>query len=206
VKGLTVVRHPVLEDRLASLRDRRTPPAVFRRCMAEAGALLGVEALKGARQQRTTVRTPLRAAPARRLGQPVVFVGILRAGLGLVEGLSRVLPEAATGHIGMYRNEDTLNPVRYYVKLPPLAGALTLLADPMLATGGSAVEALEILKTEGARRIVLVSLVSSREGVRRVRRQHPDVPIVTAAVDPTLNRVGYIVPGLGDAGDRLFGT
>jgi uracil phosphoribosyltransferase len=203
---LTLVDHPIVQEKLARMRDRRTPSPEFRRLMSETGSLLAYEALRAAKTERRRVATPLKNTLCERLAQPVVFVGILRAGLGLVEGLHRVLPEAATGHIGMYRNEDTLNPVRYYVRLPKLEGALVVLADPMLATGGSAVEGLDILKTEGAEKIVFVSLVSSRFGVSRVHKAHPDVPIVTAAVDPSLNDKGYILPGLGDAGDRIFGT
>jgi uracil phosphoribosyltransferase len=206
VPKLTVVDHPLVHEKLARMRDKRTSAPEFRRLMTETGALLAYEALRGARTVKKKVATPLQETLCARLAQPVVFVGILRAGLGLVDGLRQAHPDAATGHIGMYRNEETLSPVRYYVRLPKLEDSLVVLADPMLATGGSAVAGLDILKSEGARRIVFVSLVSSRVGVQRVHKAHPDVPVVTAAVDPKLNEKGYIVPGLGDAGDRLFGT
>jgi uracil phosphoribosyltransferase len=153
------------------------------------------------------VQTPLRSAQAEFIDQPIAFVAVLRAGLGMLPGLLHISPKARIGHIGLYRNEETLNPVRYYVRLPKdVRDCFTVLCDPMLATGGSAVEAIHILKTDGARQIALLTLLSSRAGVRRVHEAHPDVPIYTAAVDPQLNKSGFILPGLGDAGDRLFAT
>lgn len=202
-----VCRHPLVQDRLARLRDRSTPGPRFKRLLAEAARLLGCFALEGVRASKTKVRTPLGASSSAVLGEELVFVAILRAGLGMLEGLLDLAPEARVGHIGLYRNEDTLDPVRYYVRLPKdLDQAYVVLADPMLATGGSALEAIDILKSHGARRIVFLCLIAAREGLRRIRRAHPDVSIVTAGVDSRLNRKGYIVPGLGDAGDRLFGT
>jgi len=175
--------------------------------MEDAGVYLGLDALDGYPLKAARVETPLKLAHVRRARDPIALVVILRAGLGLLPGLSRLLPDSPVGHIGLYRDEETLNPVRYYVRLPQgLDKSVTLLLDPMLATGGSATEAIRILKVDGAKRITLVCLVSAKAGVQRVHREHPDVPIVTAAVDPVLNRSGYIVPGLGDAGDRLFGT
>lgn len=207
VTKLAVCEHPLLQDKLTQLRDKNTTSARFRPLMEEAGLLLGLEALQGLKTETEQVQTPMRATVARRVSQPVVIVAILRAGLGMVPGLLRALPEARVGHIGLYRNEETLNPVRYYVRLPAgLEDSFVLLLDPMLATGGSASEALRILKTDGARQICLVSLLAAKTGIRRVQHDHPGVPIVTAAVDPVLNKHGYIVPGLGDAGDRLFGT
>lgn len=207
MRRLTVCEHPLMQETLARLRDRRTPPGEFRALMEQAGVCLGLEALTELKTRARRVRTPLKHAEARRQAQPVVLAAVLRAGLGLVPGLSRLLPEAAVGHIGLYRNEETLNPVRYYVRLPAgLKESLVLLLDPMLATGGSAAESIRILKTDGARQICLVSLLAAKAGVQRVHQEHPDVRIVTAAVDPVLNDKGYIVPGLGDAGDRLFGT
>ena len=204
---LHVSDHPLVQDKLSRLRDRRTRPEEFRRLMAEVGGLIGCEVLKGVRTRRTTVRTPLRTAPAVVVAQPLTFVAVLRAGLGLTPGLLALAPGAALGHIGLYRDEKTLQPVRYSVRLPEgLAGHFVVLCDPMLATGGSAAESIGILKSAGARTISLLTLLASRPGVARVHRDHPDVPIHTAVVDATLNERGYIVPGLGDAGDRLFGT
>jgi uracil phosphoribosyltransferase len=207
MKQLTVVDHPLVQEKLALLRDRRTAPPRFRELMEEMGTLLGYEALKGIRTRKATVRTPLQEAPAVMTAQPLCFAAILRAGLGLLPGLMHIEPSARIGHIGLYRNEETLNPVRYYVRLPKdLADCFVILCDPMLATGGSAVEAINILKTDGAKNITLLTLISSKAGIAKVHKAHPDVPIYTAGVDPVLNKHGYIVPGLGDAGDRLFAT
>lgn len=204
---LTVCEHPLLQDALARLREKSTPSPAFRRAMEEAGSVLVFEALREARLQAVEVHTPLKAAAAKRLAQPVVFAVVLRAGLGFLPGALRAAPEARVGFIGLYRDEDTLNPVRYYVRLPrELDRSAVLLLDPMLATGGSASEAIRILKMDGARSVALVCLLAAKAGVRRVHRDHPDTHVVTAAVDPVLNSKGYIVPGLGDAGDRLFGT
>ncbi len=206
-RPIIVCDHPLLQDKLARLRDRSTSPKAFRRLMTEAGTILGIEALRSIKTRRATVKTPLANAPARLEDEPVAVVAVLRAGLGLVPGLLRVVPHAAIGHIGLYRNEETLNPVRYYVRLPSkLHRYNVLLCDPMLATGGSACEAISILKNSGARKISLLSVIAAKAGVRRVARQHPDVRVLTAGLDPKLNAEGFIVPGLGDAGDRLFGT
>ena len=207
MSNVRVFEHPVLQDALARLRDKNAKPAEFRRLMADAGLLLGLAALEDLKLASVRIETPMKAAKAHRLGQPVSLVAILRAGLGLLPKLSELLPDAVTGHIGLYRNEETLNPIRYYVRLPKeIAQSRVLLCDPMLATGGSAAEAIRILKTDGAKDIVLLSLLATKTGIRKVHREHPDVRIVTAAVDPVLNSIGYIVPGLGDAGDRIFGT
>jgi uracil phosphoribosyltransferase len=204
---VTVCEHPLIQEKLARLRDKTTSPERFRALMEEVSVILGIHALENLKTKPGTVMTPLRSAAVRFADQPIVLVAILRAGLGMIPGLLRIAPEASVGHIGLYRNEETLNPVRYYVRLPKsLEHSLVILLDPMLATGGSAVEALRILKTDGASQIILVSLLSSKLGLLRVQREHPGVRIVTAAVDPKLNKKGYIVPGLGDAGDRLFGT
>lgn len=204
---LYVSDHPLVSDKLARLRDKSTPPESFRRLLAEVALLLGCEVLKGVRTRKASVSTPLKTAPALVLDQPLAFVAVLRAGLGMTPGLLGLAPSAAIGHIGLYRDEKTLNPVRYYVRLPKrLADHFVVLCDPMLATGGSASESLHILKTDGAKNIALLTLLSSKAGVARVHREHPDVAIYTAAVDPVLNSHGYILPGLGDAGDRLFNT
>ncbi|MBI4387190.1 MAG: uracil phosphoribosyltransferase [Elusimicrobia bacterium] len=199
--------HPLVQDKLAQLRDCNTPPERFRALLEETSAVLGVCALQSLSTHPVTVQTPLKAAPCRRLQTPVVLAAVLRAGLGMIPGIHRLVPQARIGHIGLYRNEETLNPVRYYVRLPDgLDRSFVLVLDPMLATGGSASEAIRIVKTDGASKIVLVSLLAARAGLRRIQKEHPDVTVVAAAVDPVLNRHGYIVPGLGDAGDRLFGT
>ncbi|MBI4375664.1 MAG: uracil phosphoribosyltransferase [Elusimicrobia bacterium] len=204
---LTVCDHPVVQDKLSALRDKHTRPDDFRLLMSEISALMAYEVLKGVRTRRTMVQTPLRSASAEFLAQPIACVAVLRAGLGMLTGLLSVVPRCRVGHIGLYRNEETLNPVRYYVRLPKdLAESFVILCDPMLATGGSACEAIRILKTDGARQIVLMSVLACRAGVRRVHELFPEVPIYAAAVDPQLNKSGYIVPGLGDAGDRLFWT
>ncbi|MEE8425483.1 MAG: uracil phosphoribosyltransferase [Elusimicrobiota bacterium] len=202
-----ICEHPLMQEILAELRDRRTAPVQFRLLMEEAGLILGIEALRGVRMQSAHVQTPMKGAAVTRIAQPVVLTVVLRAGLGMLPRLSQLLPAAPIGHIGLYRDEKTLNPLRYYVRLPKdLDKSLTVLMDPMLATGGSASESIHILKTDGAKDIVLVTLLSTKPGIQRIQKDHPDVPIVTAAIDPVLNKIGYIVPGLGDAGDRLFGT
>ena len=207
MSGVRVIEHPVLQEALAQLRDKGTKPSDFRRLMSDAGLILGLAALEELKTAAGRVETPLKTARSQRIAQPAALVAILRAGLGLMPKLSEMLPEAAAGHIGLYRNEETLNPIRYYVRLPKrLPDTKTLLLDPMLATGGSAAEAIRILKTDGAKDISLVCLLATKAGIKRVHREHPEVAVVTAAVDPVLNRRGYIVPGLGDAGDRIFGT
>lgn len=204
---LIVCDHPLIQDKLAALRDKKTPPAMFRQLMEETGALMGYEVLRGLKTRKKTVRTPIGPSTGMSVDQPIVFAAVLRAGLGMIPGLLKIAPQARIGHIGLYRDEATLNPVRYYVRLPKdLDQSFVVLCDPMLATGGSAVEALHILKTDKAKQICLLSLIASKAGVARVHRDHPDVPIFTAGVDAVLNKVGYIVPGLGDAGDRLFAT
>jgi len=204
---VTVHDHPLLQESLARLRDKRTKPEDFRKYMEFAGVFLGMRALEDMKTVSGCVKTPLRTVKVRRVRQPIVFAVILRAGLGMLPGLSRLIPDAQIGHIGLYRNEETLNPVRYYVRLPKgLSKSFVVLLDPMLATGGSAAESIHILKTDGAKQICLVTVLSTKAGIRRVHKDHPDTRIVTAAVDPVLNDDGYIVPGLGDAGDRLFNT
>ncbi len=205
--NLTVVEHPLVQHKLALLRDKRTPHADFRRTLAEISMLLGYEALAPLKLANRKIETPLKAMTAKAAAQPITFVAILRAGLGMIEGLLALAPEARTGHVGLYRNEETLEPVRYYLRLPPaMDKSFIVVADPMLATGGSAVEALRMLKAEGARNLQLMTLLCARAGIEAVHKAHPDVRIVTAAVDPVLNNRGYIVPGLGDAGDRINGT
>jgi uracil phosphoribosyltransferase len=206
-EGLIVVQHPVLDDRLAVLRDEVTPHGAFRLALHEASAILAIEATRDLPTVQRTIATPLEPAEAHRLEAPIIIVPVLRAGLGMVEGFLRLLADARVGHLGLQRDEDTLEPTGYFERLPPGMGeAYVFLLDPMLATGGSAVAALDRLKANGARRLRLICLVAAPEGIDAVREAHPDVPIWTAALDRQLDEHGYIRPGLGDAGDRVFGT
>ena len=207
MKNVHISKHPLVLDKVARLRDRRTSVADFRRLMGEIAMLLGHDALAHSRLRKGKVRTPITTAPAQRLAHDLVFVAILRAGMGLLDGLVKLAPEAKLAHIGIYRDEETLKPVKYYVRLPSeVADSLVVIADPMLATGGSAVEAVEIMKSRGAKHIVFVCLLAAREGLQRLAAAHPEMPIYVGAVDEKLNSKGYIVPGLGDAVDRMFGT
>ncbi len=207
MKGVAVIDHPVVQHNLALLRDRTTPPDTFRRLLQEAATLMAYEATRDLRSTRTRVRTPLERTTGQRLRDPVLLVPVLRAGLGMLDPILRVIPGASVGFLGMQRNEHTLCPEHYHASLPrSLRRHVVLLIDPMLATGGSALAALERLASHGARTIRLVNLVAAPEGIRRVRSRFPEVAILTAAIDRTLNHRGFILPGLGDAGDRLFGA
>ena len=204
---IVVAEHPLIAAKLSILRVKTTAPDEFRRNMQEVSILLLAEAARSWETVPVEVETPLKKTNGQILRRPLVIVPILRAGLGLLEGMARVVPEASVGHIGLYRDEKTLRPVTYYCRLPVnLADAQVVLVDPMLATGFSACQAVALLKTKGAKRIQFLCLVASRSGIEQLRSTHPDVPILTAAIDPELNEFGYIVPGLGDAGDRYFGT
>ena len=204
---ITVLEHPLAAVRLTALRSRTTPPVEFRRHLQELSLLLAMEASRRWETQPAEVETPLRTCEGAQLAREVVLVPILRAGLGMLDGISQLLPDAAIGHLGIYRDEMTLRPVTYYSRLPKnISDAEVLLLDPMLATGQSACAGASTLKTEGARSICLVCVVACPPGIEQFQREHPDVPIITAAIDPELNNVGYIVPGLGDAGDRYFAT
>jgi uracil phosphoribosyltransferase len=203
---LTVVDHPLAGHLLASLRDTGTDPERFRHLSRRLSTVLVLEATRGLATRAATVPTPLCDAEVQVLDGPVVAVPILRAGLGLLEAVTDLLPAVQVGYIGLERDEATLQPSSYYLKVPPMDGAAVLLLDPMLATGGSAAFATRLLKEHGATHIQLVCVVAAPEGVRRLAEEHPDVRVVTAALDDGLNDVGYIVPGLGDFGDRLFGT
>jgi len=207
IPNLTVCKHPLVLDKIARLRDRKTVSADFRRLAGEIAIMLGCEALSGVKTKPELVRTPIDTCESVRLAQELTFVTILRAGLGMTDGLMKLEPNARLAHIGIYRNEDTLEPVRYYARFPQtLADNFVLLADPMLATGGSAVEAVNILKSRDAKHMAFICIIASRAGAKRFHQAHPDVPVYAGAVDETLNENGYIVPGLGDAGDRMFGT
>jgi uracil phosphoribosyltransferase len=206
-EGLNVVQHPVLADRLVVLRDRATSHGAFRRAMEEASAIMAIEATRDLPTRDVTVDTPLEPANGDRLLGEVAIVPVLLAGLGVVGGFLTLPPHARVGHLGMYRDEVDLAPVDYFERLPPgLAESHVFVPDPMLATGGSAVHALNRLKEAGAERLRLICLVCAPEGVKAVQEAHPDVPIWTAALDRELDDNGFIRPGLGDAGDRVFGT
>lgn len=202
-----LVTHPLLAQHLTFLRSKDTPPPLFAWHLKEAGKILLLEALSCLPTKSTAVETPLTKTQGELLDRSIAFVAILRAGLGLTAGMQELLPQAPIGHIGLFRDEKTLKPVRYYTKLPKIATeALIILADPMLATGGSAVEAIGILKQQGFKDIVMLALVAAKKGIRVLQEAHPDVLLYVAAIDPDLNNLGFIVPGLGDCGDRLFGT
>jgi uracil phosphoribosyltransferase len=207
---LHVSTHPAVQHKLAILRDERTEPKKFREIVRELSWLLGYEALADARIRPLTVRTPIESTEAAELGDRIGLVPILRAGLGMVDAMLELMPTAQVWHLGLFRDERTLRPVEYYNKLPDSASVdLCLILDPMLATGGSATAAIEVLKRWGAVhpvRIKLVNLIAAPEGVEAVTAAHPDVEIHCAALDRQLNDKGYIMPGLGDAGDRQFGT
>jgi uracil phosphoribosyltransferase len=207
MEGVTVVDHVLLRRLVSILRDRETPHGAFRQTLDNAAMILAYEAMRGLRHTDFELETPLETARGVRLADEVVLVAILRAGLGLVDGFLRLVPDARVGHLGMYRDEEALRPVGYYENVPRgVARAEVFVVDPMLATGGSATQAISRLKRAGARRITFVCLVAAPEGVTALRAAHPDVPILTAALDRKLDANGYIRPGLGDAGDRIFGT
>jgi len=206
-EGVTVVDHVLLRRLVSILRDRTTPHGAFRQTLDEAAMLLGYEAMRSLRAADLEVQTPLEPAAGVQLAEEVVIVAILRAGLGMVDGFLRLVPDARVGHLGMYRDEEALRPVGYYENVPPgVQDAEVFVVDPMLATGGSATQAIARLKRAGARRLRFVCLVAAPEGVAALREAHPEVPIFTAALDRELDANGYIRPGLGDAGDRIFGT
>lgn len=204
---LVVIDHPLVQVKLGLLRDQATAVPDFRRALRETAALMFFQATADLPTVEAVVQTPLAPCPARRLQRHVVLAPILRAGLGLLEGLFELVPDAQIAHLGFYRDEHTLKPVRYYAKVPPgIDNATVILLDPMLATGHSAAAAVSALKVSGAQHIRFLCLVSCPEGIEHFHATHPDVPVYTAAVDERLNERGYIVPGLGDAGDRFFGT
>jgi uracil phosphoribosyltransferase len=207
MSSLRLIRHPLIERDLTILRDRTTPTPVFRTVLRRISLVMAFEVTRDLRCATHRIRTPLEVMTGKHLADDVVLVPVLRAGLGLVDGFLDALPEARVGHIGLYRNEQTLEPVDYYSKLPRgLSRSVVILLDPMLATGGSGSAALAFLKKKGARRVRFVTLLASPKGVRRIRRDHPEVPLFSTALDRGLNDRGYILPGLGDAGDRFFGT
>ena len=206
MKGLTIISHPLVRHNLTRLRDRQTGAQEFRRVLSEVAALMLYEATRSFSIVPVGVQTPLARAQGYRLRREVVLVPVLRAGLGMLDSILQLIPHARVGFIGLKREETTLRATSYHQSLPAdLSRFEVVLIDPMLATGGSAVAAMDLLTKLGARHVRMVNLVAAPEGIRRVRKHYPNLPIFTAAVDRKLNEKGYILPGLGDAGDRLFG-
>ena len=203
-----VLDHPLIQHKLSIIRDKNCGTREFRQCVNEIAELMVYEVSRDMPLEDVEVETPITKATTKRLaGKKVVVVPILRAGIGMVDGILELLPAAKVGHIGMYRDEETLQPHEYFVKMPDdLENREMIIVDPMLATGGSAIMAVDALKKRGAKSIKFVCLVAAPEGVKAFREAHPDVDIYSASLDEYLNEDGYIVPGLGDAGDRLFGT
>lgn len=207
MKNLTIIDHPLIKRDLSILRDRRTDNHLFRTTLRRISSVMAFEVTRDLGLKRGIVRTPLENTIGYSLAEEIVIVPVLRAGLGLIEGFLDFLPEARVGHVGIYRNEKTLEPVDYYSKFPKVLNkGLVMLLDPMLATGGSGSAAISFLKQKGAKRIRFVSLLAAPEGVRKITSAHPDVRIFSTVLDRQLNKRGYILPGLGDAGDRIFGT
>ena len=202
-----VLNHPLVNHRVTLMRDQATPPKLFRELVNELSTFIAYEALKDLRVERVPVVTPVAKTEGDRIAETVVIVPILRAGMGMLNAMLGVLPSAKVGVLGMQRNEETAEPVPYYAKVPPAKGEeLAIVIDPMLATGGSACDAFAQLKKLGYKRVVFLNLIAAPEGLAKVEAEHPDVPVFTAAKDERLNSHYYIVPGLGDAGDRIFGT
>jgi uracil phosphoribosyltransferase len=207
-ENVVVVDHPLVQHKLGLLRDKTTPTQVFRQLVDELTLLLTYEATKDMATEESEIETPLERTTVQRIsGKKVAVCPILRAGVGMLDGVLSLISGARVGFIGLYRNEDTLEPVEYYVKLPQdIAERDVLILDPMLATGNSTAAAVATVKRAGAQSIRLIAIIAAPEGIERLQSEHPDVAIVVAAIDRELNERGYIVPGLGDAGDRLYGT
>lgn len=202
------LNHPLIEHKLAVLRDKKTGTKEFRELISEIAMFLCYEAMKDAELEAVEIETPLEKMKTGKLNEDkYAFVPILRAGTGMLDGVISVIPNAKIGHIGMYRNEKTFEPVNYYFKVPKdIEKREVIILDPMLATGGSAMDAIELLKGKGVKKIKFLSIIAAPEGIKRVEEAHPDVQIYCAHIDSHLNQNKYIVPGLGDAGDRIFGT
>lgn len=207
VQNVRVIDHPVIQTKLTELRDYTADHRKFRTLLDEIAMLMTYEVTRDWPCQPRIVQTPLEKMTGCALARPVTLVPILRAGLGMADGVLQILPDARMGHLGVRRDETTLEPIAYYQKLPPdIASTEVLLIDPMLATGGSAIAAVSFLKNAGVASMKFVCLVAAPEGIAALHRQHPEIPIYCAAIDRQLNEKGYILPGLGDAGDRIFGT
>lgn len=207
MRDITVITHPLVQHNLTRLRDQRTQPQEFRRLLGEIAALMLYEATRDFAVKKISVQTPLEKTAGFQLEREVVLVPVLRAGLGMLDSILQLIPHARVGFIGLKREEKTLRAMFYHKSLPKNLGRFeVILIDPMLATGGSSVAALDLLRAQGAKHIRMVNLVAAPAGIRTVRKSYPSVPIYTAAVDRKLNEKGFIIPGLGDAGDRLFGT
>ena len=208
MNNVCVFDHPLIQHKLSILRDKNTSVKEFRELVSEIAMLMCYEATRDLPLEEIEVETPIAVAKARRIsGKKLAVVPILRAGLGMVDGMVSLIPNAKVGHIGLFRDPETKEPVKYYFKMPPdLAERDVILVDPMLATGGSASAAISFIKETGVSRIKLMCIIGAPEGVERMQQDHPDVPIYIAALDEKLNENAYIVPGLGDAGDRIFGT
>ena len=202
------LNHPLVSHKLTILRDKKTGTKEFRELIGELSTMLCYEAMKDAKLDNCEIETPLCKMNGKKLNEDnYAFIPILRAGTGMLDGLIKVMPNAKIGHIGMYRNEETLKPVKYYYKTPKdLSKREVIVLDPMLATGGSGIDALTMLKEDGATNLKFLCIIAAPEGIKKMQDAHPDVDIYCAAIDEHLNEVGYIVPGLGDAGDRIFGT
>ena len=202
------LNHTLIEHKLAILRDKRTGTKEFRELISEITLFLCYEAMKDAKLKEVEIETPITKTKAKMLDEnDYVFVPILRAGTGMIDGIVKMIPNAKIGHIGLYRNEETLKPVRYYYKMPKgIEDKQVIIIDPMLATGGSGIDAITLLKEDGVKNLKFLSIIAAPEGLKKMQEVHPDVQIYCATIDEHLNDVGYIVPGLGDAGDRIFGT
>ncbi|MBE6123319.1 MAG: uracil phosphoribosyltransferase [Erysipelotrichaceae bacterium] len=204
---LEVLNHPLITHKLTQMRRKETGTKDFREYLDEIAELMAYEVCRDLPVKPVEIETPMSPCTGYELSKEVVIVPILRAGIGLLDGIRRLVPTAKVGFIGLYRNEETLEPIEYFAKFPKnLDQAIVMVVDPMLATGGSAIDAISMVKARGAKQIKLVCLVGAPEGVKAMQKAHPDVDIYLAALDDHLNEVGYIVPGLGDAGDRIFGT
>jgi uracil phosphoribosyltransferase len=204
---LNLLKHPLLTHKLTHLRRRETDMKEFRETLEEIGALMAYEITRDLPLRNVSIKTPLTDCLTEELAKDIVLIPVLRAGLGMVNGIANLIPGARVGHMGIYRDHKTLEPRTYYSKLPEnLQDAIVMILDPMLATGGSASAAIQVLKEQGAKTIKLVCIVGAPEGVAKIEKDHPDVQIYLAALDNGLDKNGYILPGLGDAGDRLFGT
>ncbi len=204
---LTVLSHPLITHKLTQLRRKETGTKDFRETLNEIAGLMAYEITRDIPLKEVTIETPICITTTYELATAIVLVPVLRAGLGMIDGISSLVPTAKVGHIGLYRDHETLKPMTYYAKFPPnLPQAVVMILDPMLATGGSASIAIDLVKAAGAKIIKLVCVVGAPEGVKKIESDHPDVTVYLSALDEKLNGTGYIVPGLGDAGDRLFGT